>query len=184
MRNDGLRLPTLCTLAAAGVLLAGCASEPETVIVTSTTFVEAADDAEPAQDPSPAAAEDPAPGPAPDALELDTVYKGQVGGNCGTTPEGAKIRAGDNTSCEFAAMVYNRAIAATWTMTNNPTVTSIPVTTLTGVPSPVTDETYDLKCSVGSDSQSMSCAEADGSPSVTFTFPGYETGWHHYINLA
>ena len=78
MRNDGLRLLTLCTTAAAGVLLAGCASEPETVIVTSTTFVEAADDAEPAQDPSPAAAEDPAPGPAPDALELDTVYKGQV----------------------------------------------------------------------------------------------------------
>lgn len=158
-------------LAAVGALLTGCSAggAPETVVVTSTELVEAEqeliDDAQPEPQPEPG-------NPAAQAgFVMDPAYAEQVGGDCGYTPEGDRIRAGANTSCAFAAAVYPLALNAEWTMTQNPSVTSIPKTFLAGVKSPITGDTYDLTCSVGSDSADLSCSEEDGDPQVSFNNP-------------
>lgn len=156
-------------LVAMGALLTGCAAgdAPETVVVTSTQFVEAEqeliDEAQPEPQPEPEQAN------AQAGFALDPAYADQVGGDCGYTPDGDRIRVGDNTSCAFAAVVYPLAMNAEWMMTQNPNVTSIPKTFLPGVKSPVTGDAYDLTCYVGSDSANLRCSEDDGDPQVDFT---------------
>ncbi|OFL17526.1 hypothetical protein HMPREF2785_02380 [Corynebacterium sp. HMSC067D03] len=174
------------------LLLAGCAGgtgEPETIVVTSTEVVDApapesAPEAEPAPAPEPEAAPAPEQPAAPlaGAFELDPAYKGQVGGTCGSTAEGYSIRVGGSTSCDFAAALYPQALAATYSMTQNPETVSIPKAELYGVVSPVTGQGYDLTCIVGSDLQHLSCSGPGNSdPRVMYGDPARQ--WRNKITI-
>lgn len=176
------------------LLLAGCAGgtgEPETIVVTSTEVVdapapesapEANPETEPESEPAPASAPEQPAAPLAGAFELDPAYKGQVGGKCGTTPEGAKISVGDSTSCDFAAAVYPHALNATWTWNIHPTMTSVPHTELSGVVSPVTGGSYDLSCAVGSSGQTMSCEGPDKDLRMSYTLE--QVTWHPRIKIV
>ncbi|MBC3179697.1 hypothetical protein [Corynebacterium lujinxingii] len=175
------------------LLLAGCAGgfgEPETVEVTVTSVVDApVDDSNehtpPEPEPEPASEpEEPEAPAAPQAgaLALDPVHKGQVGGTCGITPEGAKISVNDTTSCDLAAAAYPIARHATYTWTNTPNVTSVPFTNISGVYSPVTGGSYDLRCTVGSDGTSLSCSGPNNDPLMSYTLSG--STWHSLINIV
>lgn len=169
-------------------LLAGCSGglgEPETIVVTSTEVVDApapesAPEANPETEPEPER-EPEAPAPA-GGFQLDPAYQGQVGGTCGTTPEGYSIRVGGSTSCVFAAALYPQALAATYSMTRNPEVVSIPKAELYGVVSPVTGQGYDLTCIVGSDLQHLSCTGPGNSdPMVMYGDPARQ--WRNKITI-
>ena len=179
------------------LILAGCStSEPEVVYVTETSWVEASEqprDDVPSAAPAPAeestegVAEDPASGPAVGALSLDPAHQGQIGGECGTTPEGATISVGGSTSCDFAAAVYPHAISAEYAWSNKPGVTSVPFTELFGVVSPATGGTYDLRCSVGSAGDTLSCTGPNNDPRVSYHFDHRSGGnhtWHPLINIV
>lgn len=111
-----------------------------------------------------------------------SVNSGQVGGHCGTASNGISIRANDSTSCEFAAIIFDRAMAATYHWTDNPGVTSIPVTELVGVPSPVTGQLYNLECILGSDQRTLSCRGLDSDAGVFFENP--PSPWKQIITIA
>lgn len=179
------------------LVLAGCsASEEEVVYVTETSWVEASeqprDDVSsaapaPAEDTTEAPAEDtaeePAAEPAAGVLPLDPAHQGQVGGKCGTTPEGAKISVSDTTSCDFAAAVYPHAVAAEYAWSNKPGFTSVPYTNLYGVVSPITGEAYDLRCNIGSAGFSLGCYGPNNDPYMSYSFdPGRM--WHSLINIV
>lgn len=176
------------------LLVAGCSGglgEPETIVVTETTVVDApAPESAPEEEPEAEPESEPEPAPEPEqpaapqagAFELDPAYKGQVGGACGTTPEGYSIRAGGSTSCDFAAALYPQALAATYSMTRNPEVVSIPKAELYGVVSPVTGQGYDLTCIVGSDLQHLSCTGPGNSdPMVMYGDPARQ--WRNKITI-
>ena len=180
------------------LLLTGCAGglgEPETVNVTVTEVVDAPedeadaeDDATPEEEPAPdpeaeVEPEPEAPAPAPaGGFQLDPAYQGQVGGTCGTTPEGYDIRVGGSTSCDFAAALYPQALAATYSMTRNPETVSIPKAELYGVVSPVTGQGYDLTCIVGSDLQDLSCmGPGNSDPMVMYGDPARQ--WRNKITI-
>ena len=95
------------------------------------------------------------------------INEGQIGGNCGTTAYGDTIKAGDATSCEFAAILFDAALASEWTLAApGPTATEIPVSTVTAT-SPVTGEAYTMKCRIGSDGMVMQCGDKDdGGPYI------------------
>lgn len=95
------------------------------------------------------------------------VNEGQIGGNCGTTAYGDKIEAGDATSCEFAAILFDAALASEWALSApDPTVTAIPMSTVTAT-SPVTGESYTVKCAIGSDAMALWCGDRDdGGPYI------------------
>ena len=180
------------------LLLTGCAGglgEPETVNVTVTEVVDAPedeadaeDDATPEEEPAPdpeaeVEPEPEAPAPAPaGGFQLDPAYQGQVGGTCGSTPEGYSIRVGGSTSCDFAAALYPQALAATYSMTQNPETVSIPKAELYGVVSPVTGQGYDLTCIVGSDLQDLSCmGPGNSDPMVMYGDPARQ--WRNKITI-
>lgn len=178
------------------LLLTGCAGglgEPETVNVTVTEVVESPEDeadaeADAAPEEEPAADPESEPEPEPEApapaggFQLDPAYQGQVGGTCGTTPEGYDIRVGGSTSCDFAAALYPQALAATYSMTQNPETVSIPKAELYGVVSPVTGQGYDLTCIVGSDLQHLSCTGPGNSdPMVMYGDPARQ--WRNKITI-
>ena len=179
------------------LILAGCsASEGEVVYVTETSWVEASeqvpDDAPPAapapaEEPEDAAeapeAEAPAAEPPAGALALDPAHQGQVGGKCGTTPEGAKISVNGTTSCDLAAAVYPLAVSAEYTWSNKPGLTSVPFTELSGVVSPITGEAYDLRCDIGSAGNYLSCSGPNNDPRVSYGFDPGRT-WHGLINIV
>ena len=183
------------------LVLAGCsASEGEVVYVTETSWVEASeqphDDVSsaapaPAEDPAEAPAEDaaeeaaeaPAAEPAAGALPLDPAHQGQVGGKCGTTPEGAKITVSDTTSCDFAAAVYPHAVSAEYAWSNKPGFTSVPYTNLSDVVSPITGEAYDLRCNIGSSGDTLSCSGPNNDPRMSYGFDPGRT-WHPLVNIV
>ena len=179
------------------LILAGCsASEGEVVYVTETSWVEASeqmpDDAPPAapapaEQPEDAAeapeAEAPAAEPPAGALALDPAHQGQVGGKCGTTPEGAEISVNKSTSCDFAAAVYPHAVSAEYAWSNKPGFTSVPYTDLYGVVSPITGEAYDLTCNIGSAGFSLGCSGPNNDPRVSYGFDPGRT-WHGLINIV
>lgn len=175
------------------LLLTGCASglgEPETVNVTVTEVVDAPEEDVDTQADAAPEEEEPEPEPEPeapaapqaDALALDPVHKGQVGGTCGMTPEGAKISVNGSTSCDLAAAAYPIARHATYTWSNNPNVTSVPFTNISGVYSPVTGGSYELRCMVGSDGTSLSCSGPNNDPLMSYTLSG--STWHSLINIV
>lgn len=159
---------------------------PETTYVTITSYVDADGNAAAApgtRDASTAPSAEPSDQPAiqeASGFALDPAYADKVGGDCGYTPDGFAIRVGLDTSCAFAAEVYPRALAATYSWTNNPNVTSVPKAILS-VPSPVTGQTYELSCSVGSDRLALSCMGDGNSPLVSFEDPN--RGWDSRITI-
>lgn len=179
------------------LVLAGCsASEGEVVYVTETSWVEASEQPRddvpsaapaPAEDPAEApaeeAAEEPAAEPAAGVLPLDPAHQGQVGGKCGTTPEGAEISVSDTTSCDFAAAVYPHAVNAEYAWSNKPGSTSVPYTNLSGVVSPMTGEAYDLRCNIGSSGDTLSCSGPNNDPRMSYGFDPGRT-WHPLVNIV
>ena len=183
------------------LVLAGCsASEGEVVYVTETSWVEASEQPRddvpsaapaPAEDTTEAPAEDAAEEaveettaePAAGALPLDPAHQGQVGGKCGTTPEGAEISVNKSTSCDFAAAVYPHAVSAEYAWSNKPGFTSVPYTDLYGVVSPITGEAYDLTCNIGSAGFSLGCSGPNNDPYMSYSFDP-DRMWHPLVNIV
>ena len=100
-----------------------------------------------------------------------SINVGQIGGKCGYTNQGDKIHAGKNTSCEFAAAMFDEAIKHTFTWSQrSPTVNGSYNTRISAV-SPATKQTYDLRCAIGSDTRGFYCG-IDGDNSVYASFEG------------
>lgn len=96
----------------------------------------------------------------------------KVGGACGTTAEGAKLRAQEATSCEFAQAIYQTALKTKFELfALSPDVTAIPRAFIS-VTSPVNNESYDLRCLIGSANTGMDCIDqSDRSVGVSVEFP-------------
>lgn len=95
------------------------------------------------------------------------INDGQIGGDCGTTAYGDTIKAGSKTSCDFAAILFDAALASDWALVApGPTATAIPATTVTAT-SPVTGDSYTVSCNIGSDSMALWCGnQDDGGPYI------------------
>ena len=161
-----------------------------TVAVKETTTEDSDDDTTTEEDstPSPttAADDDDADDEAHDDAEENTTNASQIGGDCGTTPQGDRITAGSATSCEFAVAMFGPASKATYTMTpydpSNPTVGSLYTAHITAK-SPVTGENYDLVCRIGSDSANLTCAKP-GDRSVSGSFNSAAHDWPDRVNTV
>lgn len=114
-----------------------------------------------------------------------SINAGQVGGECGTTEFGDRIKAGPATSCEFAAEIFDVAYAATWHyVAANPNVNAVPRTDIS-VTSPVTGETYPMVCKMGSDGRDMWCDHPeDENNSVHFYTSGGSQRMANRVNLV
>lgn len=107
--------------------------------------------------------------PAPPAGGNHNINVGQIGGYCGTSSLGDSIDAGDATSCEFAAAVFDAAMQASYTMrSKSPTVTATYHAGITAS-SPVTKQSYNLDCRMGSDQRVLTC-EKPGDNTVRASF--------------
>ena len=107
--------------------------------------------------------------PAPPADGNHNITVGQIGGYCGTSSSGDSIDAGDATSCEFAAAVFDAAMQASYTMrSKDPTVTAVYHADITAS-SPVTKQSYNLDCRMGSDQRVLTC-EKPGDTTVRASF--------------
>lgn len=182
MRN----LSTLSFLIAVGIALSACGDNPDasapaseasadsqlTSVVASVT----ASTSEAPEDGGPAPTLNDAPSDTPAADDNATpnpgghnINFGQVGGTCGYTNQGDKIHAGKNTSCEFAAAMFDEAIKHTFTWSQrNPTMNGS-YNTHISVASPATKQTYDLRCAIGSDNRTFYCG-IDSNNSVYASF--------------
>lgn len=101
--------------------------------------------------------------PAPPAGGNHNIHVGQIGGYCGTSSSGDSIDAGDATSCEFAAAVFDAAMQASYTRrSKNPTVTAVYHADITAS-SPVTKQSYNLDCHMGSDQRNLTCEKPGGN---------------------
>ena len=106
---------------------------------------------------------------APPAGGNHNINVGQIGGYCGTSSSGDSIDAGDATSCEFAAAVFDAAMQASYTMrSKDPTVTAVYHADITAS-SPVTKQSYNLDCRMGSDQRMLTC-EKPGDETVQASF--------------
>ena len=96
----------------------------------------------------------------------------KVGGACGTTAEGAKLKAHEATSCEFARAIYHTALKANFALSaSRPDVTAVPHASIS-VTSPINNESYDLKCTIGSGNTDMDCTDkSDTTVGVSVSFP-------------
>lgn len=161
-----------------------------TIAVEETTTADSDDATSTEEDstPSPttAADDDDADNEAHDDAEENTTNASQIGGDCGTTPQGYPITAGSATSCEFAAAMFAPASKATYTMTpydpSNPTVGSLYTAHITAK-SPVTGESYDLICRIGSDRADLTC-QKPGDRSVSGSFNSAAHDWPDRVNTA
>ena len=107
--------------------------------------------------------------PATPAGGNHNINVGQIGGYCGTSSSGDSIDAGDATSCEFAAAVFDAAMKASYTMrAKSPTVTAVYHADITAS-SPVTKQSYNLDCHMGSDQRNLTC-EKPGDNTVRASF--------------
>ena len=107
--------------------------------------------------------------PTPPAGGKHNIHVGQIGGYCGTSSSGDSIDAGDATSCEFAAAVFDAAMQASYTMrSKDPTVTAVYHADITAS-SPVTKQSYNLDCHMGSDQRDLTC-EKPGDRTVSASF--------------
>ena len=97
------------------------------------------------------------------------IHVGQIGGYCGTSSSGDSINAGDATSCEFAAAVFDAAMQANYALrSKSPTVTAVYHADITAS-SPVTKQSYNLDCHMGSDQRNLTC-EKPGDNTVRASF--------------
>ena len=188
---------TLSVLVAAGLALSACGDASDTTaapanepsinaqgISAETTTTEAAttETSERSDDSGPAPTLDDAPSDAHSTQEVadgntnpnpggHSINVGQIGGKCGYTNQGDKIHAGKNTSCEFAAAMFDEAIKHTFTWSQrSPTVNGSYNTRIAAV-SPATKQSYDLYCAIGSDTRTFSCG-IYGDNSVNASFEG------------
>ena len=107
--------------------------------------------------------------PTPPAGGKHNIHVGQIGGYCGTSSSGDSIDAGDATSCEFAAAVFDAAMQASYTMrSKDPKVTAVYHADITAS-SPVTKQSYNLDCRMGSDQRVLTC-EKPGDKTVRASF--------------
>ena len=107
--------------------------------------------------------------PTPPAGGKHNIHVGQIGGYCGTSSSGDSIDAGDATSCEFAAAVFDAAMQANYTLrSKSPTVTATYHADITAS-SPVTEQSYNLDCHMGSDQRNLTC-EKPGDNTVRASF--------------
>lgn len=193
-----LAIATACALTACSNDASSPATSPDTdnvddttVAVEETTTEDSDDDASTEEDstPSPTTTADDddaddANDEAHDDAEENTTNASQIGGNCGTTPQGHPITAGSATSCEFAAAMFAPASKATYTMTpyapSNPTVGSLYTAHITAK-SPVTGEDYDLICRIASDHADLTC-QKPGDRSVSGSFNSAAHDWPQRVN--
>ena len=107
--------------------------------------------------------------PTPPAGGKHNIHVGQIGGYCGTSSSGDSINAGDATSCEFAAAVFDAAMQANYALrSKSPTVTAVYHADITAS-SPVTKQSYKLDCHMGSDQRNLTC-EKPGDNTVRASF--------------
>lgn len=164
--------------------------EDTTVTVEETTTEDSDDDTSTEEDstssPTTAADDDDADDEAHDDSEENTTNASQIGGDCGTTPQGDPITAGSATSCEFAVAMFAPASKATYTMTpydpSNPTVGSLYTAHITAK-SPVTGENYDLICRIASDNADLTC-QKPGDRSVSGSFKSAAHDWPDRVNTV
>lgn len=112
-----------------------------------------------------------------------TINASQVGGDCGVTPEGDTIFAGSATSCEFAAAMFEPAKRASYALYQaDPTVNPLYTASITAK-SPVTGESYQLTCQIGSDLAGLSCRKPDDN-NVFAIFTSASHDWPQRLNTA
>lgn len=112
-----------------------------------------------------------------------TINASQVGGDCGVTPEGDTIFAGNATSCEFAAAMFGPAKKASYTLYQaDPTVNPLYTANITAK-SPVTGESYQLTCQIGSDLAGLSCRNPDDN-NVFAIFTSGARDWPQRLNTT
>lgn len=176
--------PVASILLAAGLTVSACGTSSdnnsapanEPAFSTAQDSDSAADEAEssPEKDTkqrrTETVTEEPEPDqPAPPAGGNHNINVGQIGGYCGTSSSGDSIDAGDATSCEFAAAVFDAAMQASYTMrSKDPTVTAVYHADITAS-SPVTKQSYNLDCHMGSDRRNLTC-EKPGDKTVRASF--------------
>lgn len=181
--------------------LAACGSNQSDEVVTLTTTVaeettvepstEAQDDTSAQAQPTLAdsAAESPSPAqptlpdsaaesasPAPPAPAQAATYSvsnsSQVGGQCASDIPNVSVETGSATSCGFAIAVFNQLVGAPWNLEGrDPTVNQLP-TTYVQAASPVTGQSYSMRCYAGSDRHTITCSEqgAGNDQSLQTTF--------------
>lgn len=192
-----LAIATAFTLTACSNDTSSPATSPDTdsvddttVAVEETTTEDSDDDTSTEKDstPSPTTTtdDDDADDEVEDDAEENTTNASQIGGNCGTTPQGHPITAGSATSCEFAVAMFAPASKATYTMTpydpSNPTVGSLYTAHITAK-SPVTGEDYDLICRIASDHADLTC-QKPGDRSVSGSFNSAAHDWPERVNTV
>ena len=183
------KFSALSFLVAAGLALSACSDNPDTSApaseapadsqltsvaattpATTTETSEASEDSGPAPTlndaPSEASSADNNANPNPGGHSINV---GQIGGTCGYTNQGDKIRAGENTSCEFAAAMFDEAIKHTFTWSQRSSTVNGSYNTHISVASPATKQIYDLRCAMGSDTRTFYCG-IDGDNSVYASF--------------
>lgn len=112
-----------------------------------------------------------------------TINASQVGGDCGVTPEGDTIFAGSATSCEFAAAMFGPARKASYALYQaDPTVNPLYTASITAK-SPVTGESYQLTCQIGSDLAGLSCRKPDDN-NVFAIFTSAAHDWPQRLKTA
>ncbi len=112
-----------------------------------------------------------------------TINASQVGGDCGVTPEGDTILAGSATSCEFAAAMFGPAKKASYALYQaDPTVNPLYTANITAK-SPVTGESYQLTCQIGSDLAGLSCRNPDDN-NVFAIFTSDARDWPQRLNTT
>ncbi len=180
------KLSTLSLLVAAGIALNACGDTSDSSTpaseasadsqLTSVVAPVTASTSEAPEDSGPAPTLNDAPSGTPAADDNanpnpggHNINVGQVGGACGYTNQGDKIRAGKNTSCEFAAAMFDEAIKHTFTWSQRSSTVNGSYNTRITAMSPATKQTYDLYCAMGSDTRTFYCG-IDGDNSVYASF--------------
>ena len=180
------KLSTLSFLIAAGIALSACGDNPDASApaseaspdsqLTSVSASVTASTSEAPEDSGPAPTLNDAPSDAPTADDNPNpnpgghnINVGQVGGACGYTNQGDKIHAGEKTSCEFAAAMFDEAIKHTFTWSQRSSTVNGSYNTRITAMSPATKQSYDLYCAIGSDTRTFSCGiYGDNSVNASF----------------
>lgn len=183
------KLSTLSFLVAAGIALSACgdtsdsstpaseaSADSQLTSVAATTPATTTETSETSEDSGPAPTLNDAPSDTPAADDNanpnpggHNINVGQVGGACGYTNQGDKIHAGKNTSCEFAAAMFDEAIKHTFTWSQRSSTVNGSYNTRISVASPATKQSYDLYCAIGSDTRTFSCGiYGDNSVNASF----------------
>ena len=189
-------LPALSLAAIPCLILSGCSGDtesqeqPATITVTQTTVQSNSPDAtdqpapsEQQTEPQEETQEDTPHSPAPAAGY--TINPGQVGGDCGTTADGMTLSAGDATSCEFAGAMYEAGLNAEYRWRQlSPDRNGAYGAELT-VASPITKETYEISCAIGSDHRYLGCGVYDDNSVHVSVGPVTDYGgWTSRLNIV